>query len=233
MNEEKRAGILVIDDEKMIRESVSAFLKKQGYTCHAASCGTEGLMLFQKGGIDCVLLDLMLPDMPGEEICRRIRALSDVPVIMLTAKNQEVDLLNGFSLGADDYVVKPFSLRELEARISAVLHRWQGRAKAASYLRFGDLTMDEHAHALKKRGVPVDLTQAEWNILQTLMRDTNRVFTRDELIEAAFGTAYDGFDRAIDTHIKNLRKKLEDDPKSPIYIQTVYGLGYRMGGADK
>ena len=221
-------NILIIDDEKMIRESVSAFLARQNYSCFSASNGAEGLLLFEKEKIDCVILDLMLPDRSGEEICRIIRAQSEVPIIMLTAKNLERDLLNGFSLGADDYVVKPFSLKELSARVAAVLHRWQKNAPAKQ--RIGELEMDEEAHTLLKNGVPIDLTQAEWNILSTLMKNRQRVFTRDELIDAAFGMAYDGFDRAIDTHIKNLRKKIEEDSRNPVYILTVYGLGYRMGG---
>lgn len=224
-------NILIIDDEKMIRESVTAFLEKQNYACCSASNGAEGLLLFEKEKVDCVILDLMLPDRSGEEICQIIRQQSDVPVIMLTAKNLENDLLNGFSLGADDYVVKPFSLKELSARVAVVLHRWQ--KKTVSKQRLGDLEMDEEAHTLLKRGTPVELTQAEWRILSVLMKNRQRVFTRGELIDAAFGMAYDGFDRAIDTHIKNLRKKIEDDPRNPAYILTVYGLGYKMGGGDK
>lgn len=226
-------NILIIDDEKMIRESVAAFLEKQSYACFSASNGAEGLLLFEKEKIDCVILDLMLPDRSGEEICQIIRKQSDVPVIMLTAKNLEQDLLNGFSLGADDYVVKPFSLKELSARVAAVLHRWQGRNRPEGLLRLGHLEMDEQAHTLLKNGTPVELTQAEWRILSVLMKNRQRVFSREELIDAAFGMAYDGFDRAVDTHIKNLRKKIEDDPRNPAYILTVYGLGYKMGGGDK
>ncbi|MBQ9197410.1 MAG: response regulator transcription factor [Clostridia bacterium] len=223
-------NILIIDDEKMIRESVEAFLEKQNYACFSASNGAEGLLLFEKEKIDCVILDLMLPDRSGEEICQIIRKQSDVPVIMLTAKNLEQDLLNGFSLGADDYVVKPFSLKELSARVAAVLHRW--RKKTDARQRLDDLEMDEEAHTLLKRGAPVELTQAEWRILSVLIKNRQRVFTREELIDAAFGMAYDGFDRAIDTHIKNLRKKIEDDPRNPVYILTVYGLGYKIGGGE-
>lgn len=149
---------------------------------------------------------------------------------MLTAKNLEQDLLNGFSLGADDYVVKPFSLKELSARVAAVLHRWQ--KKTGPKQRLGALEMDEAAHTLLKNGMPVELTQAEWRILAVLMKNRRRAFTREELIDAAFGMAYDGFDRSIDTHVKNLRKKIEDDPRNPVYILTVYGLGYKMGGGE-
>lgn len=223
-------NILIIDDEKMIRESVAAFLDKQNYHCFSAQNGAEGLLLFEKEKIDCVILDLMLPDRSGEEICQIIRKRSDVPVIMLTAKNLEQDLLNGFSLGADDYVVKPFSLKELSARVAAVLHRWQ--KKTAPRQRVGDLELDEEARTLLKHGAAVELTQAEWRILSALMKNRQQVFTREELINAAFGMAYDGFDRAIDTHIKNLRKKIEDDPRNPAYILTVYGLGYKMGGGE-
>ena len=190
-------------------------------------------MLFEKEEIDCVILDLMLPDRSGEEICRVIRKRSDVPVIMLTAKHTERDLLNGFSLGADDYVVKPFSLTELSARVNAVLRRRNGRNQPGPALRIGDLTLDETTHTLLKNGAPVELTQAEWRILSMLMKNRRRTFTRDELIDAAFGMSYDGFDRSIDTHIKNLRKKIEDDSRNPAYIQTVYGLGYKMGGGER
>ena len=224
-------NILIIDDEKMIRESVAAFLEKQSYSCFSAQNGAEGLLLFEKEKIDCVILDLMLPDRSGEEICQIIRKRSDVPVIMLTAKNLENDLLNGFSIGADDYVVKPFSLKELSARVAAVLHRWQKKTDPKQ--RLGALEMDEEAHTLLKNGTLVELTQVEWRILSVLMKNRQRAFTREELIDAAFGMAYEGFDRTIDTHIKNLRKKIEDDPRNPMYILTVYGLGYKMGGGDR
>ncbi|MBQ9251767.1 MAG: response regulator transcription factor [Clostridia bacterium] len=223
-------NILIIDDEKMIRESIVAFLEHQNYSCFSAPNGAEGLLLFDQNRIDCIILDLMLPDMSGEETCKIIRKKSDVPIIMLTAKSMEVDLLNGFSLGADDYMVKPFSLKELSARVAAVIHRWQGRLVQEAEIHLGELTMDEDSHTLMKKGTPIDLTPVEWRILYVLMKNKQKVFQREELIEAAFGITYDGFDRAIDTHIKNLRKKIEDDPRNPVYILTVYGLGYRMGG---
>lgn len=224
--------ILVIDDERMIRDAVSAYFAKQGYEVLSAETGAEGLKLFEDGGADCVILDLMLPDISGEAVCRRVREVSEAPVIMLTAKNLEADLLNGFSLGADDYVTKPFSLKELGARVTAVLHRWLGRDKQGGQT-LGRLTIDAERRAVAKDGVPVELTPAEWSILLIMLRHPQKVFTREELIDAAFGMAYDGYDRAIDTHIKNLRKKLEDDPRSPVFIQTVYGVGYRLGGGAK
>lgn len=224
--------MLVIDDERMIRDAVSAYFEKKGYEVRAAETGGEGLRLFEEFSADCVILDLMLPDLSGEEICRRIRQHSEVPVIMLTAKNLEADLLNGFSLGADDYVTKPFSLKELEARVTAVLHRWLKKGNE-SVRRVGGLSIDEERRVVTRDGEPVELTPVEWSLLLAMLRHRQKVFTREELIEAAFGMAYDGYDRSIDTHIKNLRKKLEDDPRNPVYIQTVYGVGYRLGGVAR
>lgn len=229
----KEATILIIDDERMIREAVSAFFAREGHRTLTAATGGEGLRLLAAEPVDCVILDLMLPDLPGEEVCRRIRQTSEVPVVMLTAKNLEADLLNGFSLGADDYLVKPFSLKELRARVTAVLHRWAGRAQtSAAVQRLGDLRIDAERREITRDGAAIELTPVEWNILLALLRRRQRVFTREELIEAAFGMAYEGYDRAIDTHIKNMRKKLEADPRNPAYILTVYGVGYKLGGTE-
>lgn len=226
-----QARVLVIDDERMIRDAVSAYFAREGWEALAAENGADGLRLLEERGADCVVLDLMLPDMPGEAVCRRIRETSDVPVIMLTAKNLEADLLNGFSLGADDYVTKPFSLKELGARAGAVVARWRGRrAQSADVVRLGGLEIDPERRSVRRDGAEVELTPVEWSLLAAMLRHPRKVFTREELISAAFGMDYDGYDRAVDTHVKNLRKKLEDDPRSPVYIQTVYGVGYRLGG---
>ena len=220
--------VLIIDDEPMILSAVAAFLTRGGFRTLTTESGEEGLRIFSIEHIDCVRLDLMLPDLSGEEICRRIRKVSDVPVIMLTAKNLEEDILDGFALGADDYIVKPFRLKELQARVTAVLHRWHPDGRE-SLLTLGDLTIDPSLRSVTRSGREIPLTPVEWNLLDTFVRHPKKIFTRDELILAAFGEAYDGFDRSIDTHIKNLRRKLEDDPRNPRLILTVYGLGYRLG----
>lgn len=221
--------LLVIDDERMIRDAVLAYFSREGFEVTAAETGGEGLRRFYETGADCVILDLMLPDLSGEEVCRRIREESGVPVVMLTAKNLEADLLNGFSLGADDYVTKPFSLKELGARVNAVLARWRGREGTGPTM-LGDLEIDAERRSVRRGDEVIELTPVEWDLLTAMLRRPRKVFTRDELIDAAFGQDYDGYDRAIDTHIKNMRKKLEADPRNPVYIQTVYGVGYRLGG---
>jgi len=235
MNRERRT-ILVVDDEPKIAEVVSSFLGSRGYRVLAAENGREALDLLDRENIALVILDLMLPGMPGEEVCRQIRKKSRVPVIMLTAKAEEQDLLEGLALGADDYVTKPFSLKELHARMEAVLRR---AADALVPLALknswneGDLSVDFEKNVIKKKRRAVSLTPSEFKILSALIRYPGKVFTRSELIEIALGKDFDGYDRTIDSHIKNLRQKLEDDPRSPVYILTVHGLGYRFGGEER
>ncbi len=224
---------LVVDDEPMIRQAVAALLENDGYRVLQAESGRQALGLFTAGGVSLVVLDLMLPDLSGEEVCRAIRKSSRVPVVMLTAKAEEADLLDGLAIGADDYIVKPFSLKALRARVSAVMRRAGGStAPLASRFAFrgGDLAVDLDANQVLKRGVPVPLTQSEMRLLTALLSRPGKAFTRDELIALALGDGFDGFDRAVDSHIKNLRQKIEDDPRQPVYILTVHGLGYRFGG---
>ncbi|MDR1764868.1 MAG: response regulator transcription factor [Lachnospiraceae bacterium] len=199
--------ILAVDDEPHILEPVKAYLEKQGYGVFAASSGKEALALLGRGGIDLVLLDLMLPDMTGEAVCRKIRETSRIPVIMLTAKVAEDAQLAGLGMGADDYLTKPFSLKLLAARIETVLRRLP---ESEPPTLFADK----------------DLTATERKLLNALSSRPSRVFTRDELIDVAFDDAFDGYDRVIDTHIKNLRRKIGAG-----YVKTVHGLGYRWGGA--
>jgi DNA-binding response OmpR family regulator len=224
----------VVEDEEKILEVVSSYLEREGYSVLPAITGTEGLTAFERSTPDLVVLDLMLPDLPGEEVCRRIRRASRVPIIMLTAKVEEADKLRGFSLGADDYVVKPFSLRELVARIQALLRRSAREPlPLVSPLTFGEdeLVMDFSRQIVTREGEPVKLTPKEYRILLTLASHPGRVFARDELIRYAIGEDFTGFDRTVDAHIKNLRKKLERDPNNPRYVLTVHGIGYRFSAS--
>ncbi len=226
-------NILVVDDERMIRGAVSSYLEKQGYRVFAAETGREALRIFEKQPISFVILDLMLPDLSGEEICAMIRKQSRVPIIMLTAKTMEGDMLNGLDLGADDYITKPFSLKNLYARMQAILRRASEDLTPLA-ARFswnnGDLVIDYDHKDVHKRGEAVSVTPIEWKLLAAFTKYPQKVFTRDDLITVAFGLDFDGYDRVIDTHVKNLRKKIEDDPKRPVYICTVHGMGYRFGG---
>lgn len=225
--------ILVVDDEPTIVDVVKSYLLKSGYEVSEAFTGREALDSFEKENPALIILDLMLPDISGEEVCRRLRKRSRVPIIMLTAKVEEEDILIGLGLGADDYVTKPFSPRQLVARVEALLRRTtQEAVPLAERLSFnqGDLVIDVSGHEVNKNGVKVNLTPNEYRILLTMLKYPRKAFTRDELVTMALGDDYEGFDRTIDVHIKNLRQKVETDPKSPKYILTVHGVGYRFGG---
>lgn len=228
--------ILVVDDEEKILEAVSAYLQAKGFKTLTATSGLEALDVFAKHTVDFVVLDLMLPDLSGEEVCRRLRRQSRVPIIMLTAKSAEDDMLAGLSMGADDYITKPFSLKELLARIEVVMRRSGSDARAlAQRMSYndGDLIIDFDTKEVRKAGKSLNLTPKEWNILTTLAKFPHKVFSRDELIAVAFDMSFDGFDRVIDTHIKNLRTKIEDDSKKPVYIRTIHGMGYKFGGEEQ
>lgn len=230
---ETRKNILVVDDEAMIRESVSAYITKQGYHVFTAENGKEALEIFQQNPIIFVILDLMLPGISGEEICQTIRRQSRVPIIMLTSKTQEDDVLNGLNIGADDYVTKPFSVKQLYARMEAILRRTANDLKplAEKFSWNGnDLQIDFGHNEVRKQGELLSLTPSEWKILSVLIKHPKKVFSRDNLIDIVFGPDFEGYDRVIDTHIKNLRKKVETDPKSPVYVKTIHGLGYKFGG---
>lgn len=226
-------NILVVDDEVKILEVVESLLRGKGYRVFTAETGADALAIFEQKNIALVLLDLMLPDMSGEEICRILRRKSRVPIIMLTAKVEETDMLNGLQIGADDYMTKPFSLLELNARIEAVLRRSSDDLvplyKKDSFGN-GDLTVDFERNEIKKRQEAVSLTPTEMKILAALIKYPGKVFTREELITLALGEDFLGYDRAIDSHIKNLRQKIEDDPKNPVYVKTIHGRGYKFGG---
>lgn len=224
-------SVLVVDDEPKIAEVVHSYLEKSGYKPICAQNGNDAMSLFEKHSPSLVILDLMLPDMTGEDICREIRRSSRVPIIMLTAKIGEEDIIKGLGLGADDYLTKPFSPRQLMARVEAVMRRASEDEPLTEELRFndGDLVIFVRQHEVYKRGVLVSLTPNEFNILLTLAKHPHRAYTREELIGQALKNDFDGFDRVIDTHIKNLRQKIEDNSKTPVYILTVHGTGYKFG----
>jgi DNA-binding response OmpR family regulator len=231
MVEKKR--ILVVDDEEKLVDAIAAYLEKEGYEVLRAGTARDGISLFRSSGPSLVILDLMLPDLPGEAVCETIRMMSRVPIIMLTAKTEEKDLLCGFESGTDDYIVKPFSPRELVARVRALIKRTQSEpVPLVPLLSFnaGELVIDSEKYELRKSGEDIKLTNHEWKILLALASFPQRVFSREDLVKSAFGNAFDGFDRTIDAHIKNIRKKIEPDPRDPKYIVTVYGTGYKFQG---
>lgn len=221
--------ILIVDDEPKIVDLVRTYLEKDGYKTLVAYDGKTALELARREKPALIVLDLMLPEVSGLDVCRQLRATSTVPIIMLTARDEETDKLIGLELGADDYVTKPFSPKELVARVRAVLRRTQATSTIiANRLSLGDITIDFEAREVTVGEVPVELTPTEFNLLGALMRNAGRTLTRLQLLDAAMGEAFEGYERTIDTHIKNLRRKIENDPANPTYIQTVYGVGYRF-----
>lgn len=229
----EKPGILVVDDEEPIVEVVESYLVKTGYTVFTAYNGKEALAVFNSQPLSLILLDLMLPDISGEDVCRTIRKTSRVPIIMLTAKVEEENILKGLDIGADDYVTKPFSPRQLMARVGALLRRTEGMDfGVSSMLSFRDkeLMIDTITHEVLKDGGAVSLTPIEFKLLCTMAKSPGRTFSRNDLIDLALGEDYVGFDRSIDSHIKNLRQKIETDTKNCRYILTVHGVGYKFGG---
>lgn len=220
--------ILIVEDENELVKILRSYLEAAGFTVLSATRGDLGLSVWEKERPDLVLLDLNLPGMDGLDVARAIRRKGETPIIMLTARVEEADRLIGLELGADDYVTKPYSPREVVARVRAVLRRSGGVKVEASVLRRFDLEIDLDAHSVKRGAQQVELTPSEFNLLVVMADQPGRVFNRLQLLEAAQGTAYEGYDRTIDAHIKNLRAKLELDPKEPRYIETVYGVGYRF-----
>ncbi len=225
--------ILVVDDEERILDVVKAYLEKEDYEVITAMDGEEAIKLFKETSFHLIILDLMLPKLSGEEVCSKIRESSNVPIIMLTAKVEEEDKLEGLSIGADDYLTKPFSVRKLVARVKALIRRaYRGKYPLAEHLILndGDLEVDIRKMKVLKNGKAVTLTPYEFKVLVSLLTNPGQVFTREQLVEQAFGYDYESFDRTVDTYIKNIRQKIEDNPKAPNYITTVYGVGYRFGG---
>jgi DNA-binding response OmpR family regulator len=222
-----RRTILIVDDEPEITEVVRRYLEQDGYGVVSAADGRAALTAFQRERPHLVLLDLMLPQVDGWEVARQIRAAGGTPIIMLTARGDEVDRLLGLGLGADDYITKPFSPRELVARVRAVLRR-AGGDLSSEILAVGDLSIDTGRLEVRRGGAPVALTPTEFRVLAALARAPGRVFTRLQLIDLVHGHAFEGYERTIDAHVKNLRQKLEPDPHQPRYVLTVHGAGYRL-----
>lgn len=221
--------ILLVEDEKSIREAVAAYLEKEGYWSTAVENGQIALDEFNKHDFDLIILDLMLPKVSGERVCRIVRETSDVPIIMLTAKGEIEDRIIGLELGADDYLVKPFSPRELVARVRALLRRANSdREPLREVMEYGDLTVDISAHKVLVKGKEVELTASEFKLLTTLARYPGRVYSRMELVEKVLGYDFEGYERTIDSHVKNLRAKLGDNPRDPKWFHTVHGVGYKF-----
>lgn len=222
--------VLVIEDERDIREIVVKYLENADYEVHEGINGIQGLTKFREITPHIVILDIMMPDITGFEVLEELRKISDSPVIMLTAKQEEIDRLHGFELGADDYVLKPFSPKELIKRVEAILKRVYSKSPKDSFLRRGELLLDLKKYKLFKNNTEIIITTKEFNILKVFFQNPEVVFSRENLIESAFGYDYIGFDRNIDSYIKNLRSKIEDDAKNPKYLKTKYGAGYVFGG---
>ncbi|MFN2226486.1 MAG: response regulator [Anaerolineae bacterium] len=220
--------ILVVDDEARIVKLVRDYLERAGLNVLSARDGETALALARREQPDLIILDLMLPGADGLDVCRRLRQESGVPIIMLTARVEEADRVVGLELGADDYVTKPFSPRELVARVRATLRRAEGQVGPATVIRAADVELDTAALAATVGGEPVDLTPTEFHLLAALARQPGRIFSREQLLEAVHGVAFEGYDRSIDSHVKNIRRKIEPDPRRPRYIQTIYGVGYRF-----
>jgi DNA-binding response OmpR family regulator len=220
--------ILVVDDEARIVKLVRDYLERAGFEVLAAHDGPMALHVARTEKPDLIVLDLMLPGLDGLDVCRRLRRESGVPIIMLTARVEEADRIVGLELGADDYVTKPFSPGELVARVRATLRRANGELGQTDILRAGEVELDTGSLKATVAGEPVDLTPTEFQLLATLVRQPGRLFSREQLLEAIHGVAFDGYDRSVDSHVKNLRRKIEPDPRQPRYVETVYGVGYRF-----
>ena len=224
--------ILVVDDEPKITKLARDYLERNKFRVQIADDGVAALAIARTVRPDLVVLDLNLPGMVGLDVCRALRRESGVPIIMLTARSEEMDRLIGLELGADDYITKPFSPRELVARVRAVLRRVQGDVQHSGRIVVGDLEIDEVGRQAVKRGEMIQLTRIEFNLLVLLASHPGQVFTRTQLLDQLHGVTHDGYDRSVDAHVKNLRRKVEDDPSEPEYVRTVYGIGYKFVEGD-
>jgi len=226
-----RATVLIVEDERKIRELLRSYLEREGLEVVTTDSGAEAVTLAERIAPDLVILDLRLPDVPGEEVAREVRRASQVPILMLTAKAAEADRIHGLELGADDYVTKPFSPRELVLRVQAILRRGTGEGVDDERASFGggELVIDDARRELTVRGEHVELTPTEWGILTALSRTPQRVYSRFELINRVRGHEFEGYERTVDSHVKNLRRKIERDHRDPRIVQTVLAGGYRLG----
>ena len=225
--------ILIVDDERKLVQGLAGYFQQAGFETLTAYDGRTALAIARRDQPDLIVLDLMLPELDGMEVCRQIRRFSDVPIMMLTARVEETDRLIGLEIGADDYITKPFSPREVVARARAVLRRASGALGPANVLRGGDITLDVERRTVQVAGRPVDLTPTEFELLAALMRNPGRPLSRSQLLDATQGDAYAGYERTIDAHIKNLRRKIEADPANPRYILTVFGVGYKFADGSR
>lgn len=221
--------ILVVDDEKRIVEILKAYLERDGYRVIAAYDGRSALELARNNSPDLIILDLMLPEVSGWDVCRELRKESDVPVIMLTARDDTTDKIIGLELGADDYVTKPFDSKEIISRVRAVLRRSEVKPASKSTINVGEIMIDTNKRLVHRGDWNIELTPIEFDILRVMAENSGRVYSRMQLLDKVQGDAYEGYERTVDSHIKNLRKKLELDPEHPRYIITIYGVGYKLG----
>jgi len=221
--------ILVVDDEKKIVEILKGYLEREGYQVITAYDGRAALDLAWSNAPDLIVLDLMLPEVSGWDVCRELRRKSDVPIIMLTARDDTTDKIIGLELGADDYVTKPFDPKEVISRVRAVLRRSEGKTIVKAVLNVGDITIDTEKRIVRRGDSNIELTPIEFEIIRILAENPGRVYSRMQLLDRVQGDAYEGYERTIDSHIKNLRRKLEPDPEHPKYVITVYGVGYKLG----
>lgn len=224
------SNILIVEDEESVANVIKAYLEKENYNVYICNSGLESLEFFKKINFDLVILDLMLPDIDGEEVCKIIREISNVYIFMLTSKASLNDRINGLNLGADEYLVKPFSPRELTARVNALFRRINTKSDVKDLFNDGILRIDYEKRIVKLNEEEISLTPSEFDILYTLIINKGKVLSREQLIERVFGMDFDGYDRTIDVHIKNIRKKIEEDTRSPKYIITVTKVGYKFGG---
>lgn len=224
--------ILVVEDESEISSIILKYLQKNAYDFYLAENGIEALEKFSEQSFHLVILDIMMPGIDGFEVLKRLREVSEVPIIMLTARHEETDRLKGFQNGADDYVVKPFSPRELVERVKVLMRRIYNTGDEVILIS-GEIKLYTSSMKLLKNDETIDLTSTEFKLLHALMRNVDQILTREQLIELAFGVGYDGFDRNIDTYIKRIRQKIETDPKSPMYLKTKYGQGYVFNGGER
>ncbi|WP_313343757.1 response regulator transcription factor [Sedimentibacter sp.] len=225
-------NILLIEDDERVSEVVKAYLEREGYNVFLTDRGLEGIEINRKNDIDLIILDLMLPDISGEEVCKLIRQCSDVHIFMLTAKGSLTEKIDGLNIGADEYLVKPFSPRELTARVNALFRRLNKNKMSENIYDDGNLSINYEKRTVRLKGKEIAFTPNEFNILYALIINNGKVLSREQLIDRVFGIDFDGYDRTIDVHIKNIRKKIERDTKNPMYIITVTKLGYKFGGEN-
>ena len=225
--------ILIVEDEPKVARLARDYLEKNNYRVLIANDGKSGLATARGEKPDLLVLDLMLPGMDGLDVCRALRRESDIPIIMLTARAEETDRLIGLEIGADDYITKPFSPRELVARVRALLRRAKGRVYQSGIIRVGEMEINTDNHSVVLAGEAIHLTRIEFNLLETMTRHPGQIFSRAQLLENLHGVAYIGYDRSIDAHVKNLRRKIEEDPANPRYILTVYAVGYKFSDEHK